>query len=732
MRGAVRDHRQRSRGWGWRRRLAPPVVALVLALLGCQLVGLSQAAANTGKGCPPTSRAASTSPKLPGVDASLAASAMPSPVNYRYNNPAESLRGLPQPDEDTLELVGNDPSAPGLSAQERALAAWNRYSERKETQLRSYEEQPRGRRPSAPLPWSKWLNNYIPNQGNAARGRAYEALVARAAGNTGWECQQEAQGAPGRIYDALDRGNKIAYEFKSGARVDKEQLAKDKAFAAKSGYTMTYVFGTQPSAATMRALAHPNIRVRVLAAVGVADPTEQVAGTQQPAAASDPLRAPGQGASSGAAGNVTAGSPDTPAQAAELAAANEANAADSGAADQAAELGGIDFSTLELRYVSDTDSVDGSGLQYAFQAKATADGQVSFGGEQAAQQASDAFFVWLALPPSSFTVNLDPAEPNRIIDAQLGRTDAGRVLLEADLQMKKTTAALIHPNTALGLRFWNSLRGGADGSSCLSFRAWIVPTPATVHESKGELHILDAPLAVKMESEYAQGSGLGGATKGCAAPNSSTQRHNEAIFRALILPNITKAVNTAPAYADLRRVYLSRVAAQWMLERSEKKTTAYSKVIGSRNIDRWVSRQPWSPREVFNRFVKSYTKGEFNVTRKTREGNIITTTTYIYGGVDFTGVPRVRLTPGAFQKQWSALPATLDKSLRAPTPDQNGRVWLGAEVPADPHSTRAKSRRLLRSGIRTVEITAAVSAISVLVTLTFVPYLVRRRRRIAT
>jgi len=270
---------------------------------------------------------------------------------------------------------------------------------------------------------------------------------------------------------------------------------------------------------------------------------------------------------------------------------NADNAADSGAADEAAELGGIDFSTIELRYVSDTESVDGSGLQYAFQARATADGQVSFGGLRAAQQASDAFFVWLALPPSSFTVNLDPAEPNRIVDAQLGRTDAGRVLLEADLQMKKTTAALIHPNTAMGLRFWDSLRAGADGSSCLSFRAWIVPPLATVREHKGELHILDAPLAVKMESEYAQGSGGVGPSGGggCAAPDSAIQRHNEALFRSLIPPRITHAVNTAPAYADLRRVYLSRVAAQWMRERARTRprptpasSTAAISIDGSR------------------------------------------------------------------------------------------------------------------------------------------------------
>jgi len=112
--------------------------------------------------------------------------------------------------------------------------------------------------------------------------------------------------------------------------------------------------------------------------------------------------------------------------------------------------GGIDFSSLELRYLADRGSADQEGLRYAFRVRPTVDGQASVGGLPYAQQASDAFFVWLALPPSSFTVNLNPNEPNRIIDAKFGRTDAGRALLEADLQLKKTTAALIHPNTELG------------------------------------------------------------------------------------------------------------------------------------------------------------------------------------------------------------------------------------------------------------------------------------------
>src|SRR5262249_24767437 len=160
--------------------------------------------------------------------------------------------------------------------------------------------------------------------------------------------------------------------------------------------------------------------------------------------------------------------------------------------------------------------------------------------------------------------NLNPDEPNRIIDAKFGQTDAGRVLLEADLQMKKTVGKLIHPDTPAGATYWAALHGDA---KCVSMRQWIVPGPATVREDKGQLYILDAPVRVRMETDYVKTTGVGG-TSGCTGQSQAETRYNEAVYRATILPQVERAVNTAPEYADLRRVYVSRVAAQWYRERS--------------------------------------------------------------------------------------------------------------------------------------------------------------------
>lgn len=341
------------------------------------------------------------------------------------------------------------------------------------------------------------------------------------------------------------------------------------------------------------------------------------------------------------------------------------------------QLGGVDFSTLELRYVSDTyDGGLGTGNQYAYRVDPAPGEEASFGGREAAQLAADAFFTWLALPPERFTVNLNPDEPDRIIDADLARTDAGRVLLEADLQLKKTVAALIHPDTRLGEKFWESLQGE---QKCLSMRQWIVPRPAVVHERDHELFILEAPLKVEMETEYYRSEGVT-SDLGCRRQSRADTEFNEQVFQELILPELEHAVNTAPEYADLRRVYVSRVAAEWYRQRSRHKTTVYHDLIDSGDVSAWPARVEWDPQEVYERFLDSYRNGEFTVERTTVDGGYLVTSVYVYGGVDFTRVPEHHLSHDEFDRHYPQLQTAVRRSLHGPVPDAHtAAVWLGGQ-----------------------------------------------------
>ncbi|MER5360765.1 hypothetical protein [Streptomyces sp. NPDC002785] len=361
--------------------------------------------------------------------------------------------------------------------------------------------------------------------------------------------------------------------------------------------------------------------------------------------------------------------------------------------------GGIDFSTMQLRYLADPG--DGSGLQYSFRADLNplkGDNRQPTG-ITAATQSSDAFFVWLSLNPSAFWVNLNPTEPNRIVDDRLGRTDAGRVMLEADLRMKKTVGELIHPHSALGRKFWGGVQG-----DCLSFRNWILPAPASVRQEGDKLYILDAPLDVKMETQYLASHGKSSA-RSCPQQDQATEDHNEELFRSLILPKLKHAINSAPEYAALRRVYLARVAAHWYRELSLAKETTYGHLIDSGDVDSWTTTGGWKPTDTFDRYVDSYTKGDFKVTDKTTRGNTTYVHTYVYGGVDLTNIPLEKISDERFTADFAKLPQNIDRSLQAPSNTDGGdTVWLGSPTPrqaaglgpsADPVSVGAWALRLL-------------------------------------
>jgi hypothetical protein len=55
----------------------------------------------------------------------------------------------------------------------------------------------------------------------------------------------------------------------------------------------------------------------------------------------------------------------------------------------------------------------------------------------------DYFLIGIALPNDKFWVNLRPDAPDQLIDPELERTDVGKIMLEADLQLKKDTASFV-------------------------------------------------------------------------------------------------------------------------------------------------------------------------------------------------------------------------------------------------------------------------------------------------
>ncbi len=67
------------------------------------------------------------------------------------------------------------------------------------------------------------------------------------------------------------------------------------------------------------------------------------------------------------------------------------------------------------------------------------------------------FLASLTIPESDLWVNLSPYEKDRIIPDAFGQTGMGRDLLVLDYLLKKTMAMLLHPDGAVGKKFWEKL-----------------------------------------------------------------------------------------------------------------------------------------------------------------------------------------------------------------------------------------------------------------------------------
>lgn len=355
----------------------------------------------------------------------------------------------------------------------------------------------------------------------------------------------------------------------------------------------------------------------------------------------------------------------------------------------AIETGGIDFSSLSLNYFNESQQGDTALLGYVFKARLAQPGETSIHVAAAAQEATGAFFTWLALPSSTFWVNLNPNEPERVIDADLGQTDAGRIMLEADFQMKKTVASLLHPDSPLGQAFWDDIYGYIEqkglNSLCFSFRQWIVPGEVVVWQDADSIYIVKAGLEVKLEAEYLDLKGLSDAGAATCPPETdpSLQNYAEQRFVEMILPELTRQVNTAPEYQSLRSIFQARILAEWYQKQHlAGENTAFAPFIRQGSTCDCYPTIDWSPQELFDQYVQSISQGEFNLTRQTQtqEGNTLYTSTrsYFYGGVDLTTIPVTTITYEEFLQQDPEAETAISQALLSPTGYANTAIsWLG-------------------------------------------------------
>lgn len=160
----------------------------------------------------------------------------------------------------------------------------------------------------------------------------------------------------------------------------------------------------------------------------------------------------------------------------------------------------------------------------------------------------------------------------------------------------------------------------------------------------------------------------------------------------MVLPEIVKAVNTAPEYAKLRRAFLARIVAEWIRTRHRSgDRTSFDKLLDSRNLEPAKLQGDWTPRQVFDAYVRSIKEGEFTYKRTTRQGRNTLISTFVFGGVDFSKVPMNRVSAAQMSRQHPRLPQTVQASMGKPASASDGSIWLGetAESPSRGLWTRA-------------------------------------------
>jgi len=344
--------------------------------------------------------------------------------------------------------------------------------------------------------------------------------------------------------------------------------------------------------------------------------------------------------------------------------------------------------------------------------------------QEEAGKLMDYFLIGLTLPNDAFWVNLRPDQADNIIDPYLEKTDIGKVMLAADLNLKKDLALATSPATKEGREYWDKLYAKAQelfGDQQVSLptftRPWIVPGEIIIRQFKSNssgfpanVYVYKATLKVMLEQDYLSGS----------APQFEDNRlkelndYSSELIRRLIIPKLTLKLNSSKIYAPLRQVYYSLILAQWMKEETkngsgnnEKQSRVDSpQSIANKRltiIDRYVSKintmdltgltskEKWEKNSYFEQYRQSFQKGEYNESETINTPYGQTIRQYTSGGIGFGALPAI-MAPGAGNVLTGNKPFIPGLNLAAVSVDEEGSVVVGAQ-------SMARSKRSSDGGV---------------------------------
>jgi hypothetical protein len=287
-------------------------------------------------------------------------------------------------------------------------------------------------------------------------------------------------------------------------------------------------------------------------------------------------------------------------------------------------------------------------ISFSFEAQKPQDPRHAPEAQKSAKKSLEYFFIGLALSEQKFWVNLNPNMPEAMIDPSLRKTDLGRIILAADLLLKKDVAGLTNPKISpAGREYWDKLYAkaetlGLENNIPVANRVWIIPEEAEVSEQGQQVTILNSRLRVCLESEYAQ------QPFNLSAQQKELAEYGEQLMRELILPELNRKVNESPAYIDLRAAYRALILAKWYKEKFSRDPGSLVETSFSSAIEDSDLESGYEPSQIYQEYLASLRNGEYKFS-DTNYGRLdfylqVITRDYFCGGVDFNGIKIKRKT----------------------------------------------------------------------------------------
>jgi hypothetical protein len=261
------------------------------------------------------------------------------------------------------------------------------------------------------------------------------------------------------------------------------------------------------------------------------------------------------------------------------------------------------------------------------------------------------FFIGLGIPDDKLWVNLKPGGQDQIIDPSLKGTDLGKILLSADLTLKKDASEITNPrHSAIGRRYWDQLYAkaaelGVDEMPVAN-RIWITPGSVVVAEDRTSIRIVRSELSVSLETDRSSTENRGNDQK-----QRALDEYSSALMRELILPQLNKKVNSSPAYENLRQVYRAVILARWYRQRSGIGDPTLIQRVKQTVPDDLPASVPYTCDQIYREYMASLRQGEYNFSENT-SGRLqaymeLITRRYFSGGVDLGNIVVTSGTAGA-------------------------------------------------------------------------------------